>query len=423
MNKLRIGLIIENSARPHLGGTYSYQWNLLKGINEFQFDESIEVVNVCLFEDTSMDSILKKPTIYIHQPKSNDTTAEPANYNFKKSFSVLKRSDKFMWLYKKYLKYKEAKKVQVIKSKLENERIDLIFFITQSGFDIDYPYIINCWDIAHKSTFPFPEIALNGNYELREKQFSKILGKALFVLCESEAGIKEIKNTYHLFDKKIKLLPIFGNNALIKSAETTITLQKFSLTENKFFLYPAQFWALKNHYNLLQAFYSYSKLYNDYKLFFCGSDKGNLNYIQSVVASLGLKDKVVFGGFVADEELKTLYQTATAMVFPTFLGPTNMPLLEAAQLKCPIICSNLEGHKEQLGNHALYFEPSSPQDILTKMVDITSNTSLRTAMKEGAYQHIIQSKFQLSHSLIRLNDIFKEAKNIRKTWGTPNRDL
>ena len=48
---------------------------------------------------------------------------------------------------------------------------------------------------------------------------------------------------------------------------------------------------------------------------------------------------------------------------PTLLGPTNMPLLEAACLDCPVICSDLEGHREMLGDYALYFNPYSPEDI------------------------------------------------------------
>ncbi|HTN47763.1 MAG TPA: glycosyltransferase family 1 protein [Flavipsychrobacter sp.] len=403
-----------------MGGTYSYQWTFLKGINEYEFDEQIEIVNICLIPDETFNAILKKPTIYVSDNAAKNSAEETVSHHFKKQLSFLRRSNFIMEALASFRKRKGQNRIAAIKKRLDAEKVDVLFFLTQSGFDIDFPYMINYWDLAHKTTYAFPEIAMQDNYIRREKLFSALLNKALLILCESEAGIKELKNAYGIFEKKLKLLPMFGNMELGKPVDALPVLEKFSLEDNRFFLYPAQFWSLKNHYNLLRAFSLFVATHPDYKMIFCGSDKGNMEYIKSVVEDLKLNDKVIFAGFVSNDDLTALYQTATAMVFPTFLGPTNMPLLEAARLKCPVLCSDLEGHKEQLGEHALYFEPTRPHEIEAAMNRIADDPVFRITLKEAAYREFSQSKFRLENSLSFLNDIFLEAKAIRKTWGNLN---
>ena len=40
------------------------------------------------------------------------------------------------------------------------------------------------------------------------------------------------------------------------------------------------------------------------------------------------------------------------MVFASIVGPNNYPPIEAASLGCPVILSDLPGHREQMGESA-----------------------------------------------------------------------
>jgi len=46
------------------------------------------------------------------------------------------------------------------------------------------------------------------------------------------------------------------------------------------------------------------------------------------------------------------------MIMPTFFGPTNIPPLEAIAVGCPVAVSNIYGMPHQLGDAALYFNPT-----------------------------------------------------------------
>jgi glycosyltransferase involved in cell wall biosynthesis len=93
-----------------------------------------------------------------------------------------------------------------------------------------------------------------------------------------------------------------------------------------------------------------------------------------------------------------------------------MPLLEAAQLQCPVLCSDLQGHKEMLGNNALYFEPSNADSIYSAMKQILDE-GFRKRLIDAAFRDIQNSPFNIGKSLEILNKILLEIIPIRKAWG------
>jgi glycosyltransferase involved in cell wall biosynthesis len=151
----------------------------------------------------------------------------------------------------------------------------------------------------------------------------------------------------------------------------------------------------------------------------CGSDKGNMAYIRQVAAAAGIEDRVLMPGFVPDEALHVFYKNAVALVMPTFLGPTNIPLLEAAELGCPVICSDLEGHREMMGEAALYFDPADAGEMEQQLRQIKHDPALRMNLIAAARRQMEASGFSIGKSVQVLERILLEAIPVRKTWGFP----
>lgn len=418
MNKLRVGIVIDPFNTPTRGGTFSYYHTLLYGINDFDFDDNIEFVNIVFYKRDQPDLRLTKPSIFIRTSYAFGLAQKMFHDSDRKKYALLLRENPTIrYLYEAVKNIKKRK----VEKLLAANRVDLLYYLQPEGNILNYPFIATHWDVGHRSTYPFPEVALNSEYEIRENYYVNVLNKALLILCESEAGAGELRKYYSFFDKKIKVMPMFGGSIMnieIPPHQQEETLLKYKLKKERFFLYPAQFWALKNHYNLLQAYSKFRSARKDeeVKLVLCGSDKGNLNYIRQTIQDLSLEDSVLIQGFVPDHELNAFYRNATALVMPTFLGPTNMPLIEAARLHCPVLCSDLEGHREILGKHALYFDPADPDSIVHSMKGILDETD-RDAWTNAAFRHISLSPFNLSYSLSVLNETLLKITPIRKTWG------
>lgn len=307
----------------------------------------------------------------------------------------------------------------VLSNHLKRKGVKVLFYPTQAeGLLQNFPFVTNNWDIGHRETFAFPELIHDGSFEVRDEWYSRVMHKALMVFCESEAGKNELTKYTGISSEKIKVVPTFAGRAIlekIEEQEQCRILEKFGLKKNEYFFYPAQFWAHKNHHGLISAFNIFFKKHNNFKLVLTGSDKGCLNYIRKYTEELGLQRNVVFGGFVSIAELSTFYRNATSLVMPTFFGPTNMPLLEALSLNCPVLCSDIEGHREIMSDAALYFNPKNHLEI-SKCMEMIVDLKEQESLRYNAGNVLTQTKFKIENSIIRIDEYFKELVPIRNCW-------
>ena len=97
-------------------------------------------------------------------------------------------------------------------------------------------------------------------------------------------------------------------------------------------------------------------------------------------------DKIIFPGYVPDEELKTLYAEATLYVFPSFYEGFGLPPLEAMAHGLPVVSSNKTCLPEILGEAALYFNPDDESDMKNKIELALKDENLREDLQNRGYE-------------------------------------
>jgi glycosyltransferase involved in cell wall biosynthesis len=70
---------------------------------------------------------------------------------------------------------------------------------------------------------------------------------------------------------------------------------------------------------------------------------------------------------VTDEELRYLYAHCSQFISASLVEGFGLPVLEAAAMGCPIVCSDIPAHVEILGNRGNYFDPRDVSDIVFHM--------------------------------------------------------
>ena len=426
MDKLRIGIIVDEHYLPSSGGGFSYYRTLLRGLNAYNWNDQIEIVNLVFDAESLQHATLTQPRLLVN--KNYIYSAAYLYYKFLHGIAYTLGRQKFKKTWRLAALRIARLRNRNTETILAANKIDLVYYLKPEENYLNYPLIATHWDVGHRSMHAFPEVALNGNYEIREQYYTSALNKAFLIICESETGAEELLRFYAMHAGKIKIMPIFSGDVVrqqVPETEQARILQKYHLHSRRFFLYPAQFWAHKNHYNLLQAF---ARLETDLpeqplRLMLCGGDKGNMSYIREQIRALGLEDRVLLPGYVPDEELSVFYKHALALVMPTFLGPTNIPLLEAAELGCPVLCSNLEGHREILQEAALYFDPADAAGMCTCMQRVSNDEAFRQQLTAAGYRRVAASSFSIGKSLQLLEQTLLEAMPVRKTWGFNSRLL
>ena len=394
MRKLKVGVWLNENVENTSGGAHGYYYILLNYILEYKFSDAEIVLISNKYIETNLNYYL--------------INWEPKNFRSVRNFfkSIFKKI-KFKKLYDQIncidLNHEKNLYREI------NNKVDLIYYLTPDCKYVDFPFIYTLWDLGHHISYPFPETSFRNIYENRIKYQDYYAQKALAIFSESEAGKQDIIRYLNIVNKKIKVVPLFPSSVVESSVISKIPLN-FTELNSPFIHYPAQFWAHKNHYNLLVAFNNLLIEFPNLKLIFTGSDKGNKNYIMSILKELKLENNVIDLGFVTTEELKFLYLNSSGLAMPTLLGPTNMPLLEAAELNCPVACSNFPGHVEQLGEYGYYFNPESPEDITIVLSQMLNEN------KDHKVKKYI-SKFNIAETIKQIDKSFSEIKQIRFTWG------
>jgi len=90
---------------------------------------------------------------------------------------------------------------------------------------------------------------------------------------------------------------------------------------------------------------------------------------------------VRFLGFVSDDDLAALYQTALCFAFPSLTEGFGLPALEALALGCPVVASNAASLPEVCGEAALYADPTSPRDWLDQIKRLQNEPDLAQSLR------------------------------------------
>ncbi len=114
----------------------------------------------------------------------------------------------------------------------------------------------------------------------------------------------------------------------------------------------------KNAVSLIEA---YARLVGEfdarYNLVVVGQQGRHYRQAFDAVRRLGLEGKVLFTGFVPDDELPSFYRAAALFVFPSLYEGFGLPVVEAMACGTPVVASNSSSLAEVAGDAALLFDP------------------------------------------------------------------
>ena len=102
------------------------------------------------------------------------------------------------------------------------------------------------------------------------------------------------------------------------------------------------------------------------------------------------------------------------LVFPTLLGPNNLPPLEALSVGCPAVISGIEGHRQQFEDSVLYFDPFNEHELADQILNLLENEELKFKLLENGKD--LLAKHKPKNYLERIIPIFETFQMHRSTY-------
>ena len=186
--------------------------------------------------------------------------------------------------------------------------------------------------------------------------------------------------TYEGVDEKLHKL-----KKMFKDSSARMT--KFGLSNTKYFLYVGNAYPHKNIERLIDAFALITPEFPEVKLLLVGKKNYFYDRLAEKVAKMQLEKQIVFAGGVSDEELHALYTHAQALVLPSLMEGFGLPGLEAMQIGCLVLASDIPVFKEIYEDAAVYFDPLAVESIHATIREVVQNRQkFQSFIKKGEKQ-------------------------------------
>lgn len=129
------------------------------------------------------------------------------------------------------------------------------------------------------------------------------------------------------------------------------------------------------------------RLKQEYKIVLTGAQGWNNQELKRTIENHNLAGKVIFTGFVPDEDLPYIYSKASVFVFPSLYEGFGLPPLEAMVCGCPVICSNKSSLPEVVGKAGILIDPTKEEELAKALKKVLISRTLPAKMiKKGKIQ-------------------------------------
>lgn len=231
------------------------------------------------------------------------------------------------------------------------------------------PSVVTIHDLAYEY---FPELFLPSDlYKLKNWTRSAVT-QANQIIAVSAATKQDLVKLYGISEDKITVVhngydsDIFNLSPKISPA----LLVNWNLKMENYILFLGTIQPRKNALKLVQAFHLLKQSGYPGKLVLAGNIGWLADETLAVIRSSPDAQYIVLTGYVSDQVRKALYTHADVYVLPSLYEGFGVPAIEAMACGAPVAVANNSSLPEVVGKAGLLFNPSDPADIARAIMQI-----------------------------------------------------
>lgn len=256
----------------------------------------------------------------------------------------------------------------------------------------------------------------------RDQVHSRLLNRAGHVICESRLVQADIIRAYGVPEQRIAVIPAPPQRQFFSelgSEQLQAARTRLQLPE-KFLVYPAHYWAHKNHLRLVEAFRLVVREVPDSKLVLTGKKIDDYETVVNAIDKAELSANVLHLGFIDREDLQAVYQLATALVMPSLFESVSIPVYEALQVGTPVAASNILAIPEQVGDAGVLFDPMSAASIAEAILKIVRDPAMASRLgKRGRERMQMMTTERYGGQLELVLRTLQSSQNSKANSGKP----
>lgn len=239
------------------------------------------------------------------------------------------------------------------------------------------PLVLTLHDIIyleprqHRSPSLYQEMG----WHYRRLVVPRILKKCKKIITVSNFECNRIRKALHLSDSQVTAV-YNGYSTHFKKQETLDKdiIQKY-IPQEGFLFFLGNTDSKKNAARTLKAYASYLKESKVKRpLLIADLKEEYIDILLKQESITEIKPYLYYPGYIANQDLVTLYNAAFTFLYPSLRESFGIPMLEAMACGTPIITSNTSAMPEVAGQGAILIDPENPQEIADAMLKLENDT-------------------------------------------------
>ena len=268
--------------------------------------------------------------------------------------------------------------------------------------------VVTVFDLSY---LRFPDLFQQKDLYQLTNWTKQSIEKAAHIITISQSSKKDIIKNYKVDPKKITVCyPGYNETQFHKISDNDAiqkVLDKYNIKGN-YILFIGTVQPRKNLKRLIQAFAKIENL----KLVVVGKIHGEgrqawkFEEILELPKKLEIEDRIIFTGFVSNQDMLYLLNGATAFALPSLWEGFGIPVVDAMACGVPVIVSNVSSLPEVAGKAGLYVNPESVDQIEQSIRVISTDKKLHLKLSKLALEQ--SKRFSWKKMAKQVKDIFEQ---------------
>ena len=245
------------------------------------------------------------------------------------------------------------------------------------------PLVVTIHDL---SFYLYPELFRRFNRLYLQQLTRQTVRRAVQVIADSESTRTDILRVLDVPPEKVVTIPAGVGEEMqpLQDPEPVRELRQCYELPERMILFLG---TLEPRKNVLAVIEAYALLRQcpsfAHGLVIAGGKGWYYEEIYTRVEQLGLRDAVIFPGYVPDAELPIWYNAADLFVYPSLYEGFGLPPLEAMACGTPVIVSNVSSLPEVVGEAGLAVPPQDTQALADAIQTLLDDPERRQALREA----------------------------------------
>jgi glycosyltransferase involved in cell wall biosynthesis len=233
---------------------------------------------------------------------------------------------------------------------------------------------------------------------------------ATMIVTPSESVRREVCQHLRVAPEKVVAVPEAARRIFrqMSPAQTAIVRERFGV-EDEFLLYVGTIEPRKNLLTLVRAFAEILRTTPLRPQLVIAGKKGWLSDdLYTYIKASDIADRILFTGYVTDDELCALYSSCRAFVYPSLYEGFGLPPLEAMACGAPVIASDIGSIREVAGEAARLVDPTDVDALARSIVRLLEDEGERRHLSSAGLKHA--AGFSWERTARALREVYDEAR-------------